>query len=69
VTEFDVARASRTGQEADAWGAIPGFSLALAWLWTKIKLLIINNFLALAVALAFVDSKGFFGFGGAVRRR
>jgi hypothetical protein len=41
--------------------------VALAWLWENFKLLILRDFLALAVALAIVDSKGLFGFGGAAR--
>jgi hypothetical protein len=41
-----------------AWG---GFG----WLWAKTKLLILNSFLALAVALAINDYKGLLGFGSA----
>jgi hypothetical protein len=37
--------------------------LDLGWLWQKVKLLITGTFLALAMALAFIDSKGLFGFG------
>jgi hypothetical protein len=39
--------------------------LVLGWLWANFKLLILRDFLALAVALAFTDSKGLLGFGGA----
>jgi hypothetical protein len=44
------------------------FGVGLAWLWAKIKLLIISNFLALAMGLEFTDSKGLLGFGEAVLR-
>jgi hypothetical protein len=37
------------------------------WLWANFKSLIPDSFLALAVALAFIDSKGLFGFGDGVR--
>jgi hypothetical protein len=42
--------------------------LVLAWLWANFKLLILHSFLALAVALAFADSKGLLGFGSGMRR-
>jgi hypothetical protein len=44
------------------------FAVAWAWLWANLKLLIPDNFLAFAVALAVADSKGLLGFGSAVRR-
>jgi hypothetical protein len=42
--------------------------VAWAWLWTKFKLLIPGNFLALAMALALTDSKELLGFGDDARR-
>jgi hypothetical protein len=42
--------------------------VASAWLWAKVKLLIPSDFLALAMALAFIDSKGLLGFGNELRR-
>jgi hypothetical protein len=54
--------------EVDGRAAILGFEVASVWLWANFKLLIPGNFLALAVALAFADSKGLLGFGVDARR-
>jgi hypothetical protein len=42
--------------------------LAFPWLWANLELLIPGNFLALAMALAFIDFKGLLGFGQRPRR-
>jgi hypothetical protein len=43
------------------------FGSGFGWLWANFKLLIPGDFLALAVALAIIDSKGLLGFGSAAR--
>jgi hypothetical protein len=45
------------GVRSPIWGRLS------RWVWANFKLLIPSNFLALAVALAIIDSKGLFGFG------
>jgi hypothetical protein len=43
------------------------FGSGFGWLWANFKLLIPGDFLASAVALAIIDSKGLLGFGDKAR--
>jgi hypothetical protein len=42
--------------------------MTFGWLWANFKSPIPDSFLALAVALAFIDYKGLLGFGDDARR-